>query len=123
MPVRQGGTTMKKKYLLLVAAIAIIAVSAFVLAVVLATEPGVTKANYDLVKRGMSYAEVVELFGSKPTVAYLNRRVDATGLVYWRDADGSIALVTFSDGRVVDFEWADSNETIWDKLRRWVSWK
>jgi hypothetical protein len=92
--VQKDGTTMKKRYLLLLAAIAIISVSVFILAVVLPTWPAVTKANFDRIKTGMTYAEVVEILGEKPPSGH--------GWDVWQAADGSAAYVSFNDGRVLN---------------------
>jgi hypothetical protein len=117
---------MKKKYLLLLAAIAVISVSVFVVAVVLPTRPGITKANFDRVQIGMTQAEVVEIFGERPsdirpTYRWVeSREVSGT----WCSADyRSGVLVLFRYGHVVDARWYDSPETLWDKLRRWVGLK
>jgi hypothetical protein len=61
--VQRDGTTMKKKYLLLLAAIGVISVSVFVWFAVLSTQSRVTKANLGRVRVGMSYGEVVDILG------------------------------------------------------------
>jgi hypothetical protein len=120
---------MKKKYLLLLATIAVIAACVFVVVVVLPTRSGVTQANFDRIKRGMSPAQVAEIFGQPPSER--NDLGDPFFINIYRHADGSFAWVLFkkargvpwSEDRVCDSDWRDSNETFWDKLRRWVGLK
>jgi hypothetical protein len=114
---------MKKKGLLLFAAIAVIAACVFVWFVVLPNRPGVTKANFDRVKVGMNLTEVVEIFGEEPTYRQFNNRGIKVRVDIWQAADGSCAYVDSNHGRVVELGWVDSTETLWDKLRRWVSLK
>jgi hypothetical protein len=138
-PVQQDGTMMKKKYLLLLAAIVVVAAYMVVAVVVLPTGPGVTKANFDRIKIGMTRAEVMKILGEEPLCNILlppGRTFPSTqvapnlltsnGDVFsdWRcAADGSYPLVVFRDDRAIYSYWADSNETFWDKLRRWVGLK
>jgi hypothetical protein len=136
--VQQDGTTMKKKYPLLLTAIGVIAAYMVVAVVVLPTMSGVTKANFDRIKVGMTHAEVVEILGEEPVSAGPMAALDfgRTGTgpgithtsskdVYevWQAADGSIAWVSFRYDCVRSSLWLDSNESFWDKLRRWVGLK
>jgi hypothetical protein len=115
--VQQDGTTMKKKYLLLLVAIAVIGVLALV---VVLPGPGVTKANFGRIKVGMTFAEVVKIFGERPTWAFHDNELDPSEVREgWVADDWSIAWVGFAQGRVYWLRWEDSNETLWEKLHRW----
>jgi hypothetical protein len=131
---------MKKKYLLLLAAIAVIAACVFVfVVVVLPTRSGVTKANFDQIEKGMSRADIVEIFGEhQPSTGGTELlHVDAYddlilwlkygrhdtlegSFEFWSAADGSTASVWFSRDRVLGKKWYPSPYTFWDTLRRWV---
>jgi hypothetical protein len=93
---------------------------------VLATLPpraGVTKANYDRIEEGMTLAEVQELFGkagfvfhgypNKPALAYC-----------WENEGRSLAILFFDEnGKVVEkANWAESTESIGDKMLRLIHW-
>jgi hypothetical protein len=115
---------MKKKYLHLLAVIAVIAAYMVVVVVVLPTRSGVTKANFNRIKMGMTYAEVVEIIGERPRFDPFasNLASDFEPRLWWA-SNGSYARFRFTNDRVAHCTWQDSNETFWDKLRRWVGWK
>lgn len=107
--------TMTKKRLLLIASLLL------VIAVTLAMLPprsGVTKANFDRIEKGMTLAELEEIFGEK------GNWWDGAGRkglpMCWTAKDGLGADVEFVDESVARKQWADSHETIFDKIRRWL---
>jgi hypothetical protein len=85
------------------------------------TRPGVTKANFDRIEKGMALAQVQELFGKEGVVfhGYVNQSAYC-----WENEDRSYAIVLFDDDWVVTkaVQWADSNESIGAKIRRLIRW-
>jgi hypothetical protein len=89
----------------------------------LSSRDGVTKANYDRIKKGMTLGEVQELFGKEGFVFY--GFPNNPELAYcWENKDHSVAILFFDDNRkVVDkAKWADSTESIGDRIRRLIRW-
>ena len=83
---------------------------------VLATLPRshVTKANFDRIQEGMTKAEVEQIFGEKG-------KWDAeTDRLVWQADDGTWACVWFIDGCVTQTNWLNPNETLLEKIRRWL---
>jgi hypothetical protein len=89
------------------------------------TRPGVTKANFDRIEKGMTLAEVEEIFGREGMM--LSRTVGNGGKrterFLWRAEDWSnsfsSAVVVFEDDHVVDADnW--NTETFPNKIRRWL---
>ncbi len=112
---------MKKR--LLISAGILAACLALVLGVLAMLPPhsGVTKANYDQVKKGMTLAEVENLFSKKGDRfdGYVGKPA-----FYWQNEDRSYALIFFDDDKkvVAPAQWGDSTETIGDKICRWLRW-
>jgi hypothetical protein len=127
-----------KKRLVLISALPVIIVVALGVLAMIPPRPGVTKANFDRIEKGMTRAEVERIFGgpaTEPNIAvlkdvYRNReQVEAIfgregqGTEwgrYWKADDGAIAAIWFSDDCVTDTAWEDSDETIPNKIRRWL---
>jgi hypothetical protein len=108
---------MTKKRLLLFASLPLtIALTLGVLAM-LPPSPGVTKANFDRIEKGMTKAEIEEVFGRKgnPAVEIGQR---ALGVLYWVEDDGSVAEIIILDDGVMSKKWTNSNETMLQKIRR-----
>ena len=116
---------MKKRLLLIASLPLTIAVTLGVLAR-LPSSPGVTKANFDRIEKGMTKAQVEEIFGGKPhaflpVFSRTGMILKQDGMPVWKANDGSNAFVVFfEDDCVTDKEWQDSDETILDKIRRWL---
>lgn len=111
---------MTKRRLLLIASLPLtVVVTLGVLAMLPSDDrPGVTKANYDRIKRGMTKAEVEEVFGE---TSDLGMRLNSAITYEWRHTDGSCAEVTFSlGGLAARKQWHDSNESFLDRIRRWL---
>jgi hypothetical protein len=105
-----------KKRLLLIATLPlIIAVTLGVFAMV-PSGPGVSKANFDRIQEGMTMAEVEEIFGGKGATAGMHEHT----FVFWIANDGSSATVDFVNDCVGAKRWHDSDETILNKIRRWL---
>jgi hypothetical protein len=82
--------------------------------------PGVTKANSDRIQKGMTLAEVERILGGEGFRGEGGDRAQFDTCSVWETDDGSIALVGFTDGGVVHLEWQESNESILDKICRWL---
>jgi hypothetical protein len=111
--------TMTKKRLLLIASVplAIVAVTLGVLAM-LPPRPGVTKANFDRIEKGMTKAQVEEILGEKGFLVKV-KKGDAPCL-YWNAGDGAEVWIRFSDDCVNgDMTWS-ADETFLDKIRSWL---
>jgi hypothetical protein len=109
--------TTKKRHLLIASVpLVTIAVILGVLAM-LPPRPGVTTVNYDRIERGMTRAEVEEIFGreGRPFA-----KDGDTVFLDWREDDGSGAVIGFSHDCVVFKRWFDSNESYLDKIQRWL---
>src|SRR4051794_34632049 len=93
-----------------------IAVTLGVVAILLPSS-GVTKANFDRIKEGMTRKEAEEVFGKEGTTVFDTGQVQ---LVRWEASDGSRAEIDFVDGIPSKIRWIDSGETSRDAIRRWL---
>ena len=109
---------MMKKRLLLIAALPLAVAVALGVLSILPSRHGVTRANFDRIETGMPKAEVVAIFGEKGQPWHGAPEVGKA--MFWIASDGSFALVMFVDECVVIKQWDDSNETVLDKIRRWL---
>ena len=101
---------MTRKRLFVIAGI-FVSVVCIVLATLamLPSRPGVTKANFDRIEKGMTRPEVESIFGRKESKGF------------WRADNGACAFVNFNlSGHAVDMGWWDSEETTWEKMLRWL---
>ena len=109
---------MTKKRLLLIAFLPLIAVVVLGVLSILPPRPGVTKANFDRIEKGMTLGEVELIIGQRGLLAYRWDGIVSGG--HWEAEDGSSTAIMFVDGCVDDKRWLDSDETILDKIRRWL---
>ena len=107
-----------KKSLFLIASLAFIVVVALGVLSIIPPRPGVTKANFDRIERGMTKAEVEAIFGERGN--WWDGAAQMGQAMCWTAKDGSGAVVEFVDECVEIKQWADSHETILDKARRWL---
>ena len=107
---------MTKKRLLLLAFLPLVIVVTLGVLAILPPSPGVTKANFDRIEKGMTKAEVEEIFGGKGELFH----EDDKALMYWDADDGSVAWIRFQGDCVDGKGWLDSDEPILDKIRRWL---
>jgi hypothetical protein len=107
-----------KKRLLLIAFLPLIAAVVLGILSILPSSPGVTKANFDRIEKGMTKAEVEVIFGEKGD--WWDGAGQKGRPMYWTAKDGSGAVVEFVDECVAIKQWAESRETVLDKLRRWL---
>jgi hypothetical protein len=94
--------------------------------VVLAALParsGVTKANFDRIKAGMTLAEVQAVF-AKEGVMFHGFPSKSERVYCWSNEDRSYALVFFDSHKdvVETAHWEESPEDIGDKIRRLIRW-
>ena len=119
----------KKRFLLIASLPLTIAVTLGVLAI-LPPSPGVTKANFDRIEKGMTIAEVEQIFGEKGTASSSHPFLPGLCLRGELTDDGlragvwvsgeSHALILFSDKCVVHMRWLDFNPTLLETIRRWL---
>jgi hypothetical protein len=115
-----------KKHLLLIAALLIAVITlALGLLAMMPPGPGVTKANFDRIKEGMTRAEVEEIFGGPAFKSFEYSRVDRRfySSRIWCENNGneSAWIEFFDDESVFRSEWSgSSNETFLDKICRWL---
>jgi hypothetical protein len=120
---------MKRRYLI---AACILATGIIAVLAVLVTLPetGVTKAKFERVEQGWTVEAIESEFGmpATETVGYtLSTGDEHVDVIYvwkrWRNEDGSGADVCVTRGGIVyGKEWRDSEETMGQKLKRWVRW-
>jgi hypothetical protein len=83
---------------------------------------GVTKSNYDRIHKGMTLADVEALFG-RGGLAFHGYPNEPAPAYCWQNEDGSLAIIFFEGDKVLNkAAWADSSETIGDKIRRLLRW-
>lgn len=78
--------------------------------------PGITQANFELIRNGMSRGEVEAILGGPPTVS------GSTGdgpFLEWRGPAGVVS-VRCVDGVVDGARWYPGNETFLARCRRWL---
>ena len=108
--------TMTKKRLILIALLPLAAAVTLGVLAMLTPSPGVTKANFDRIEKGMTIPEVEQIFGKKGESLV---PADKTWLV-WEAADGSWAEIWHSENCVTDKHWQYSSNSILDRIRRWL---
>ena len=110
---------MLKKRRGLLIGVLLVATACLVLGVLAMLPPrsGVTKANFDEIKNGMTVTEVEQILGDRASI----KNQEGRGrLDTWLNGDGSNASVWFSNGIVVQKAWTESTETLLAKLCRWL---
>ena len=116
-----------RKRLLLAAGTMAGVVGVVLVVLALLPRPGVTKANFDRVQKGMSKPEVQAILGKRRFgVDCVPDRVIRVGEEWYAD-DGAEAHIEFErrDGdemtwRACSMWWRESFETPFQKIRRWV---
>ena len=82
--------------------------------------PGVTKANFDRIKEGMTRAEVEEIFGGKGDWRWMVQDWEEKSEWMWGANNGAEAVINFEKNCVTEKQWSGSDETFLDKIRRWL---
>jgi hypothetical protein len=104
------------KRLLLFASLPLAAAVTLGILSILPYRPGITKANFDRIEKGITKAEVERIFGEPAVVSFsVSFPTGATGLG-WRADGGSVANI----GSVCSTEWIGVEEHFFDKIRRWL---
>jgi hypothetical protein len=122
MSSRKEPVKMTKKRVALLAVLPLTVAVMFGVLVMLPPHPGVTKANFDRIEKGMTAREVEMNFDrihDRMTTLdeFLGRARD---IRHWKAHDGSSAFVEFQDDCVYSKKWINSNESYLDKIRRWL---
>jgi hypothetical protein len=105
-----------------------ILVAAFALAVIVYAvvalwppAPGVTQANFDRIKDGMTLAEVEAIYGKPSSNSFLVPFGEPFSVVHsWVSPSGNTAFVHISENVVVYKSWPEADETTLRKVRRWL---
>jgi hypothetical protein len=111
---------MRKRYFIVAALFASLASVGFVAALLMSNgpgvtnAPGVTKANFDRIEKGMTLQEVEQILGSPGKYTW--------GGYHWEGDDGVTAFVEFDfDGASAGGKsWQDSRESPLDKIWCWL---
>ena len=114
--------TMTKKRLLLIASLPLTIVVTLGIAAILPPGPGVTKANFGRIEKGMTEAEVEAIFGVPAHSGGVGGD-DESGIFvfsHWHSDDGADASIVTHGGIVCDKNWTSSPNTFLDKIRRWL---
>jgi hypothetical protein len=85
------------------------------------TKPGISSENRDLIRKGMSIAEVEAVFGCPGRLAAKWNGLEGTKLLVWEQDDFFADVIFDSNGRVLEVpsEWGDlANESVLMRLRR-----
>jgi hypothetical protein len=79
--------------------------------------PGVTKANFDRIEKGMTKDDVKAIFASPP------HRTDGIDRQAWFAEDGwTCAVIHYEKDIVCKSEWFDDPRPIRDRVPRWIPW-
>ena len=113
---------MTKKRMLLIAILPLAIIVTVGVLAMLPPRPGVTKTNFDQIQEGMTKAEVEAIFGGHPSkdFQYRVKREIYTSGIWCEDNGKEVAWIEFFDGKVCDTRWGGVNESITDKIRRWL---
>ena len=106
-----------RKRLILIASLPLVIAVALGVLAMLPPGPGVTKANFDRIEKGMTMVEVKRIFGEEGTPFLM---WSARDWKCWQADDGSDAFVEVVDDCAGEKHWTDSNETFFNKIRRWL---
>lgn len=115
---------MKRKYLLLIVGTMTAYVGLALGALAMLPErPGVSKANFDRVKKGMTRAEAEAIFGMPASCYGQHWGLFSRVSVHWKSDDGARADFDLNNEiGIIDSDgtWTPSTETINEKFRRWL---
>jgi hypothetical protein len=112
---------MTKKHRYLVCAAILAACVCIALGVLaLPPQPGVTKANFERIKEGMSLREVKGILGES-FIDASPWRIHGNIALSWSHTDGSLIIIHFNEERVFVREFYQSTETFPEKVRRWLN--
>ena len=112
----------RRRTLLLASLIAASVCVGLAVLAMLPPRPGVTKANFDRIEVGMQIEEVeCILAGPGFSIDKLITRDEAgSGIILWQHSDGSMVMIWPADKVVAKKKWVPSQETLLNKIRRWL---
>jgi hypothetical protein len=79
--------------------------------------PGVTKANLDRIKAGMTLEEVEDILGKS------SKQITFAGEIHhvWKVDDENYVGIRFIEGRSREGHWGSPAKTFFEKLRHWLN--
>jgi hypothetical protein len=83
----------------------------------LPAQPGVTKANFDRIEKGMTRAEVEAIFGGPGEPPH---GMHGPPVFMMKGPDNASVIVEFDIGGAAEKHWFPTDETFADKMRRWL---
>ena len=108
---------MARNRLMIASGILAIAACVVLAVAILPARAGVTKANFNRVKIGMTRAEVTTILG--PAVYGYQECELAPWVDFWNHDDGKDAcVIEYFEGGVVDTHWLRDRESLIEKIRR-----
>ena len=110
-----------KKRLLLIASLPLSIVVIIGVLAMLPPRSGVTRDNFDKIEKGMTLADVTEIFGEKSiTVVTFGNAANPGALESWQGPHGTIVEVYLSNDKVYEMRWMHSTGNVFDKINRWL---
>jgi hypothetical protein len=126
---------MKKKWWIIgIATLAIAGGIAVVIPMLRPPRPGVTKANFDRIKKGMTEADAEAILGSpsqreiiiargkapggEPMVQFI--QLDEGKGCAWSGTDGDVIVHFDSDGAIASMIWRDHERMFFERIRDWI---
>src|SRR4051812_40760672 len=109
----------RKRYLAVAGLLAILVGAGFGLGMILMPpdEPGITKANFDRIEKGMTRAEIIAILGK----CQYRMGSDKKGAYLWTNSKEIIVTgVYFTEDSANDMFWNPPEETNFEKLCRWL---
>jgi hypothetical protein len=82
--------------------------------------PGVTKANFNRIKEGMTLEEVQEVMGNLGSEFKAFQMADGRRFFVWSGEGGLISATFDRNDCVINESWSDFDEPPLDKLARWL---
>ena len=111
--------TKKRRYLISAGLLAACVGLALGVLAMLPPRPGVTKANFDRIKNGMTLTELEAIFGGEPNQFVFSSKGTCIGRG-WIGPDEAYVYLTVSNESVTEKQWFVSTETFAERLRRWL---
>jgi hypothetical protein len=115
-------TMMKWRWLAIAGVLGVVACMTLLVLGLMPAGPGVTKANFDRIQAGMSRTEVEDFFGRPADTKTLHGGRKIRHTVEGWQGDGGNAAITSDEARgvVAEKEWFPRDESILQRVRRWL---
>jgi hypothetical protein len=83
--------------------------------VLYSVRPGITEANCNRIRLGMTHDEVEQILGGPPNLdtPFVNTK-------FWAREDKAVVLVEFTRGVVTRKDWLPPEETVQGRIWRWL---